>query len=71
MTADSSLLPLNHFGRSFVVDIQRQIFKSDGQIPTVYPPQFSGLEFTGKFVRVGGIAASGSIEVNRLMAVRA
>ncbi|MGL3109109.1 hypothetical protein [Bradyrhizobium sp. BR 1432] len=41
--------PLNHFERRFVVDLQAQIFKSDGQMPPVYPPQFFGLEFTGKF----------------------
>ncbi|MCW2085883.1 hypothetical protein ABIE85_000904 [Bradyrhizobium diazoefficiens] len=45
-----ALLPLNHFGRRFVVDLQVQILTSDGQIPTVCPAQFLGLEFTGKFV---------------------
>jgi hypothetical protein len=31
-------LPLDHFERRFVVDLQAQIFKSDGQMPTVCPP---------------------------------
>jgi hypothetical protein len=41
-------LPLYHFERRFVVDLQAQIFKSDGQMPTVCPPQFLSLEFTEK-----------------------
>jgi hypothetical protein len=45
----SPSLPLYHFERRFVVDLEAQIFKSDGQMPTVYPPQIFDLEFTGKF----------------------
>jgi hypothetical protein len=42
--------PLNHFERGLVVDLQTHIFESDGQIPTVYPTQFFGLEFTEKLL---------------------
>jgi hypothetical protein len=41
-----ALLPLYHFKRLFVADLSAQIFKSDGQMPTAYPPQIFGLEFT-------------------------
>jgi hypothetical protein len=38
------------FGPTFrIVDLQAQFFKADKQMPTVYPLQFSGLEFTEKF----------------------
>ncbi len=60
-------LPLNHFGRAFVVDLQAQIFKSDGQIPTVYPPRSFGLEFTGKFGSLGMLAIPPPIGVDRLI----
>jgi hypothetical protein len=41
--------PLYRFGQRIVVDLQAQFSKSDGQMPTVYPPQSCGLEFTEKF----------------------
>jgi len=59
------LLPLYHFARRFVVDLQAQIFKSDGQMPTVYPPHFFDLEFTVKFACPRRIAPSPAIGVNR------
>lgn len=59
-------LPLNHFGRRFVVDLQAQIYNSDGQIPTVHPPHFFGLEFTEKFLPLELLAISLPIGVNRL-----
>jgi hypothetical protein len=46
------LLPLNDLGRRFRVDFQAQILKADGLMPTVYPPEFFGLEFTGKFPKL-------------------
>jgi len=61
------LLPLYHFGQRIVVDLQAQFFKSDGQMPTVYPPQFSGLEFTEKFGLLAFSAISPPIGVNRLI----
>jgi hypothetical protein len=64
--APEELFPLDHFGRRFVVDLQAQFFKSDGQIPTVYPPQFFGLEFTGKIARLETLAIPVPIGVNRL-----
>jgi hypothetical protein len=64
-------LPLNRIGRRFVVDLQAQIFESDGLMPTVYPPQFFDLEFTRKFVVVKRMAVSGAIEIYRIIAARA
>jgi hypothetical protein len=47
-SASIPLLPLHHFRRRFVLDLQVQILKSDGQIPTVARRNFFGLEFTEK-----------------------
>jgi hypothetical protein len=44
-----SLLPLNHLRRRFRVDLKEQIFKARAKSPTVCPPKFVDLEFTGKF----------------------
>jgi hypothetical protein len=60
------LLPLNYFERRFVVDLQAQIFKSDGQMPTAYPPQFFGLEFTEKIAPQEELAIPLPIGVYRL-----
>jgi hypothetical protein len=59
-------LPLDHFKRRFVLDLQAQIFKSDGQMPTVCPPQFFGLEFTEKLLLTGTGTIPLSIGVYRL-----
>jgi hypothetical protein len=42
-------LPLNHLRRRFRVDLKEQIFKARAKSPTVCPPKFVDLEFTGKF----------------------
>jgi hypothetical protein len=60
------LFPLYYFERPFVVDLQAQIFKPDGQIPTVYPPRFFGLEFTEKIACHEALAISLPIGVYRL-----
>jgi hypothetical protein len=64
------LLPLNHLQRRFRVDLKEQILKARAKSPTVCPPKFVDLEFTGKFLRVGRTAVSGSIGINRLIAAR-
>src|SRR3569832_855623 len=61
------LLPLYHFERRFVIDLQEQIFKSDGQMPTVYPPQNFSLEFTRKFEPPLMLAPPIPIGINRLL----
>lgn len=43
------LLPLNHLRRRFRIDLKEQIFKARAKSPTVCPPKFVYLEFTGKF----------------------
>ena len=62
----SKLFPLYHFERRFVVDLQAQIFNSDGQMPTVYPPQVFGLELTEKIVLHEALASPVPIGVYRL-----
>jgi hypothetical protein len=49
-----------------VVVLKAQIFKFDGQMPTVYPPHFSGLEFTEKIAPHEALAIPLPIEVYRL-----
>jgi hypothetical protein len=71
---NSSRLPYSH---SIIYDaISALICKHKSSKPAVKSRRyirrnFFDLEFTGKFERVGGTAASGSIGVNRLMAARA
>jgi hypothetical protein len=48
--------------------LKEQILKARAESPTVCPPKFVDLEFTGKFLRVGRMAVSGSIGINRLRA---
>jgi hypothetical protein len=64
-------LPLNHLRRRFRVDLKEQILKARAKSPTVCRPKFVDLEFTGKFLRVGRMAVSGSIGINRLRAALA
>jgi hypothetical protein len=61
------MLPTQSLGQRIVVDLPAQFSKSDGQMPTVYPPQFCGLEFTKKFEPFALLANSPSIGVNRLI----
>jgi hypothetical protein len=58
--------PLYHFERRFVVELQAQILKPDGQMPTVQPPQFFGLEFTEKIAPHEALAIPPPIGVYRL-----
>ncbi len=60
------LLPLNYFEQRFVVDLKAQISKPDGQMPTVYLPQFFGHEFTEKIAPHELLAIPKSIGVYRL-----
>ena len=60
------LFPLYHFKRRFVVDLQAQIFKSDGQMPTGYPLQFFGLEFIEKIAPQEELAIPLPIGIYRL-----
>ncbi|WP_284265713.1 hypothetical protein [Bradyrhizobium iriomotense] len=50
----------------FVVVLQAQIFMSDGKMPTVYPPHFSGLESTEKIAPHEALAIPLPIGVYRL-----
>jgi hypothetical protein len=50
--------------------LQAQIFKSYGQIPTVCPPQFFGLEFTEEISSHEAMAIPLPIDVYRWMARR-
>src|SRR5215468_11117267 len=51
--------------RHYRVDLQVKVLNADGQIPTVYPPELFGSEFTGNFVSFGASTASATIGVNR------
>lgn len=67
----ATLLPLYHLGQRIVVDLQAQFVTSDEQVPTVYPPQICGLEFTEKFDPLAFWAISPPIGVNRLISAAA
>jgi hypothetical protein len=58
-------LPLDHLGRHYRVDLQVKVLNADDQIPTVYPPELFGSEFTTKFVSFRASTASATIGVNR------
>jgi hypothetical protein len=58
-------LPLDHFERRFAVDLQAQFFRSDGQMPTLHPPQIFSHELTEKFEPRAMLAIPPTIGVNR------